>query len=255
MSNSKYISPIVSSLLLLSIWSCSHKLHVKVADKKLYPMNSALPQDSSILAFYKPYKSKIDSQMNIVIGLTENEITRRKPEGTLNNLFADAMKKVAQQNNIRFDFVHSNYKSLRVPIPKGEIKTFKIFELMPFENLLVTVKMNGVQVQELFDYMAEQGGDPIAGASFEIKKNRASHILINDKPLDLTSVYTILTSDYVANGGDGAAVYLKSTERVEYPIKVRDALLEYIKQESKAGRMISPKIEGRVKSDKQPSNE
>lgn len=240
--------------LLLS--ACSKKyFFAKLNNKELYPINSNLPADSSILSFYKPYKLQVDSQMNVDIGIASKEIKRAKPEGALNNLFTDAMAKIANQNKISFDFVHVNYKSLRVPIPQGNIKTFKIFELMPFENLLVTVKLTGVQVQDLFDYIAQQGGDPVAGASFRIVGGKPKDILINNKPLNPASVYTILTSDYVANGGDGAAVYLKATGRIEYPVMVRDAILDYIKAETKAGRDINPKVEGRIKSDKQASDE
>ena len=238
----------IAFILLGLIFSACSKKHfsAKLSDKKLYSISQSLPADSTILAFYKPYKSNIDSQMNVVIGLANDEIKPAQPEGALNNLFADAMACVARKNNIPFDFVHVNYKSLRVVIPKGEIKTFKIFELMPFENQLVTVKMNGVQVEELFRYIARQGGDPISGASFRIVENQAKNILINDKPLNPASVYTILTSDYVANGGDGAAVYLKSTGRIEYPIKVRNTILDFIKQETEAGREINPKVDGRI---------
>jgi hypothetical protein len=115
--------------------------------------------------------------------------------------------------------------------------------------------MNGVQIEELFRYIARQGGDPISGASFRIVENQAKDILINDKPLNPASVYTILTSDYVANGGDGAAVYLKATGRIEHPVKVRDAILDYIKAETKAGREINPRVDGRIKSNKESSDE
>ncbi|WP_207424680.1 5'-nucleotidase C-terminal domain-containing protein [Desertivirga brevis] len=193
--------------------------------------------------------------MNVVIGIAENDITAARPEGALNNLMVDAMAFVAKQRNIPFDMVHNNYKSLRVPIPKGEIKRFKVFELMPFENLLVTVKMNGQQMKDLFDHIAAQGGDPILGASFVIVNGKAENILLNDKPLNPASVYTILTGDYVANGGDGASVYLQAKDRKEYPVKVRDALLDYISVETKSGRRINPKVEGRIKGGKQQGDE
>ncbi|WP_207535407.1 5'-nucleotidase C-terminal domain-containing protein [Desertivirga arenae] len=251
----KKVSLFSLSIILVCLGSCAKKVSVKIVDKNLYPITPTLPQDSSILAFYKPYKLQIDSQMNTVIGWAENDIKAAKPEGALNNLMVDAMAKAAAKRGIAFDLVHTNYKSLRVPILKGNIKRFKIFELMPFENLLVTVKMSGLQVKELFDYIGDQGGDPIAGARFDISGGKAENILINDKPLNPSTVYTILTSDYVANGGDGALMYSKATDRKEFPVKVREALLEYIGEETKAGRMVKPKIEGRIRVGKKQGNE
>lgn len=242
-------------MLVAVFSSCKQKMHYTITNKKNYPVTSALPSDSSILTFYKPYKKQIDSQMNFVIGIAEIDITAAKPEGSLNTLLIDAMAYTARKKSISFDIVHNNYKSLRVPISKGEIRRSKVFELMPFENLLVTVKMNGGQVKQLLDYIAEQGGDPLGGASFTIVEGKAQNISLNDKPLNPTSVYTILTGDYVANGGDGASIYLEATDRKEYPIKVRDALLEYIEDETKSGKMISPKVEGRIKIRKKQGNE
>jgi 2',3'-cyclic-nucleotide 2'-phosphodiesterase (5'-nucleotidase family) len=243
-------------ILLASLLSqCSSKLYLKSSSKQLYSITQNSPVDSSVIRFFEPYKKSIDSQMNAVIGVTAYEITRHRPEGTLNNLFIDAMAEVARQRGIHFDFAHSNYKSLRVKLPKGDLKAFKVYELMPFENLLVTLRLSGNDVLDLFNYMAKEGGDPISNASFKIVDNKAADIIINGRPLNLTEQYTILTSDYVANGGDGAVMYLKSTNRKEYPIKVRDAILQYIKQQTAAGRVLNPKLDDRIVSDKPVNNE
>ena len=73
---------------------------------------------------------------------------------------------------------------------------------MPFENILTTVKFEGNDLQSFFDYIAANGGDPISGATFKIKNKKAQDIKINGKPLNLDQSYTVLTSDYIANGGD-----------------------------------------------------
>lgn len=228
---------------------------LKKTTSVLYPITPNSPLDSSIIKFYAPYKAAIDSQMNTVVAIVKNDIARKRPEGLLNNLYADAMCFAAQERGIQFDFVHNNYHSLRTPLYKGELKVFRVFELMPFENLLVTVNFTGAQVQELFDYMASQGGDPIAGASFKIENGKAKSITIGGKPFDATINYTVLTSDYMANGGDGADIYLKSVDRKEFPIKVRDALLEYLRKQSQNGKMIAPVLDGRIVADKEYPNE
>lgn len=234
------------SLLFLGLSACSPKLQLTEKGGSQYAISTDLPGDSAITAFLQPYRASIDSQMNTVIAVAERNIERKKPEGLLNNLVTDAMVQIAKHNNVAFDFAHTNYEGLRNPLPAGPIKTFKIFELMPFENYLVVVKLDGKGTQELFDYMAALGGDPVSGATFKIKDKKAVDIRIGDKPFDPSKTYTVLTSDYLANGGDRATFYTNALQRKDLDIKLRDAILQYLKQETKAGKTINPQIDGRI---------
>ncbi|WP_069660229.1 5'-nucleotidase C-terminal domain-containing protein [Arcticibacter eurypsychrophilus] len=239
----KWILPV----LVITLAGCSPKLHLSGNTPHLYPIKN-LPADSSILAYYKSYKAGIDSQMNTVIGVASVNIERGRPEGLLNNLVADVMFQAGNENHIEFDFAHTNYYSLRNPISAGPIKAFKIYELMPFENYFVTVKLKGADILDLFNYMAAGGGDPISGATFCIKDGKASDIMIQGIPFDVSRDYTVLTNDYLANGGDKAVIYTRALKRTESTIKVRDALLNYIKQQQAAGKSINPKLDHRIQT-------
>ncbi len=206
-----------------------------------------MPADSEMLAFYKPYKQKLDSVMNDIVAVSEKEIIKSQPEGPLNNLFTDAMYQSAKAANIDFDIAFTNYGGLRLPLPKGNIYRYKIFELMPFENYFVTVKFTGPHTQKFFDYMAKEGGQPISGATFTISNGKAIDITINNKPFDSTKSYTVLTSEYVANGGDKGAVFYLGTNRKDINLLMRTAFLQYLENEKKAGRNLNPQSDGRIK--------
>ncbi|RXF67856.1 5'-nucleotidase C-terminal domain-containing protein [Arcticibacter tournemirensis] len=231
---------------LLCITGCSPRLYQARSAGRLYPIADSLPTDTSLLAFYRPYKMKLDSQMNDVIALSSSAITRGKPEGRLNNLVTDAMFEVGKQHHLEFDFAHTNYFGLRSPLPAGKLKVFNIFELMPFENYLVTVTLDGQSTLDLFNYMAAGGGDPISGATYKIDNNQAVDIHIGGQPFNINKQYIVLTSDYIANGGDKAEVYKKALKRVESQIKQRDALFEYLKEKNAAGIQVDPKLDGRI---------
>lgn len=234
---------------LLFLAACSHKLQLSQTQKQQYAISAAMPMDSAMLAFYKPYKQRLDSNMNDIIAVAETEIARGKPEGKLNNLMADAMAEIGRQNKINFDVAYTNYGGLRLPLPKGNILLYKVYELMPFENRLVTVTFKGSDMQAFLDYIANWGGDPVSGVRFKISNKKAVNISINGQPLDSTKEYVILTSDYMANQGDGGYIFGKSYNRVEYTIKLRDALLEYIIQQTKAGKTLNPQLDGRITLD------
>ncbi len=229
------------------MFSCSPKLQLAGSEKNLYPISSDIAKDEKIVEYYLPYKKRVDSLLNGIIAVSAIEIVKGRPEGPLNNLMADAMSAAGKSRGIHFDLAYTNYGGLRVPLPKGDIPLFKVYELMPFENLITTVKFSGQDMQSFFDYMASMGGDPISGASFTIRNKKATKIKINGQDFDPGKSYTVLTSDYMANGGDGGEIFLKSTDRKEYDLKLRDALILYLQQQTSEGKILNPKHDGRIK--------
>jgi 2',3'-cyclic-nucleotide 2'-phosphodiesterase (5'-nucleotidase family) len=242
---SSIVKVVVYSLVMI-LSSCSPKLQLSGADKALYPISSDLPKDGTIVDYYLPYKLRLDSMMKEIVAMSAIEISKGRPEGPLNNLMADAMADAGKARGIPFDVAYTNYGGLRNSLPKGNIPLYKIFELMPFENIITTVKFSGSDMKLFFDYIAAGGGDPISGATFKIAGKRAVDIKINTQPLDLNRNYTVLTSDYMANGGDGGDIFLRSTHRQEYDLKLRDAILMYLRKQNSTGITLNPKIDGRI---------
>lgn len=242
----------VVPLLLLGLSACSPKLQQTASHASLYNVKG-LPVDSTVLSFYKPYKQGLDSQMNAVIGVAAVNLERQKPEGLLNNFVADIMYQEGKKQKLDFDFVHTNYFGLRNSIAAGPIKAFKVYELMPFENYFVTVTLKGTDVQELFNYIASLNGDPVSGARFSIRNGKATGIQINGAPFDPSREYTVLTIDYLANGGDKAEVYTRGIRRFDSSLRLRDAILTYIKEQQAQGKPVTSKLDKRIQSDNETS--
>ena len=100
---------------------------------------------------------------------------------------------------------------------------------MPFENEIVVVKIKGVYIKEMLDYLINQKkAHPISGMELEIEKNGTpKKFLINGKNLDLNKHYFIATSDYLFNGGDRMDFFKKNKEYYEINYKIRDLLIDY----------------------------
>jgi 2',3'-cyclic-nucleotide 2'-phosphodiesterase (5'-nucleotidase family) len=79
----------------------------------------------------------------------------------------------------------------------------------------------------------------------QIKDKKAVNVMIGGKPLDPAATYTIVNSDYVANGGDNAAM-LRPIPQIINGYLMRDALFDYIKKLKEQGKDISANIENRV---------
>jgi 2',3'-cyclic-nucleotide 2'-phosphodiesterase (5'-nucleotidase family) len=127
----------------------------------------------------------------------------------------------------------------------GPVTRGKIFELMPFDNLLVLQELKGSVLQQFLDMTAERKGWPLAGVSMQIENNKAVNVRIGGQPIDPNKMYTMVNSDYVANGGDNASM-LKGIPQKNIGYLMRDALFDYIKALKAQGKNISVKEEKRV---------
>ncbi|MBP7612116.1 MAG: 5'-nucleotidase C-terminal domain-containing protein, partial [Paludibacter sp.] len=240
---------LLALLILLSATSCSHKRwstlqssSVKIA---IDSTANALA-DKSYTAYLQPFKQKVDGQMNEVIGQAAETMKGHAPESLLSNFSADVYLQTAtnfQGENV--DIAIVNLGGLRTVVPAGDITVRKVFELMPFENELVLLWLKGDKLNELLQYFASMGGEGVSGLRMEIKDGKAVNITINDKPLDPTKVYSIVTNDYLAGGNDKMVQLAQAEKRVNTGIKVRTMLLNYIKNETKKGNKIQSKLDGR----------
>jgi len=208
-------------------------------EQKFVEVNTNLPADPAIEAMILPYKQKIDAEMNRIIGTAARELPkqRNKRELLLGNFVADLTFERAQDFRKDLDLAFVTSGGLRVPIPQGEIKVADIFELMPFENELVVVELEGEALQEFLQYVASRQNISVSNLNMRIEQGQIKEVLIGGKPLEKRP-YTLATSDYLANGGDDMGFLLKRKSLLSTEIKVRDMIIEHIEKLSKEGKMV-----------------
>lgn len=187
--------------------------------------------DSATHYFIAPYKKQLDAQMNVVVGSTKTMLLKERPEGTLGNLIADAAVWYATQHYPKpIDVSVMNYGGIRIPsIAAGNITVGKVYELMPFDNMLDVLEISGQTLNDLLQLVAASGGWPVAGVQMTISNNKAVDITIGGAPLQPDKIYTLITSDYIANGGDNAFMLKNYVKRTGLNYKLRDAILDYVK--------------------------
>ncbi len=211
-----------------------------------YKIENTLKPDSSLLKLLMPYTDSVHRSMNAVIGFSINGMVKKQPESALGNFMADCMKLMAELKfNQKVDIAFVNYGGMRSYIPKGEISIGKIYELMPFDNLIVIQKLSGKILQQFLDKMASRDGWPVSGLTMSIKDKKATHVLIDQKPLDENAIYVVANSDYIANGGDDCEI-LRAVPKINIGYLYRDALIEYIVSLNRQGKTIDAKTDNRI---------
>lgn len=254
MSNKSKLSTILflgSLFLFLSFNACTSSESIRSVKKKNIEINKDIQGDTSVSTIISPYKDDLDKKMNEVLNTSDVDLTIGSPESNLGNLMTDLCYEVASSmyfptDSNKIDFCLFTVGGFRASISKGPIKLGKVFEVMPFENELVIITLSYDKVIELFDYIAINGGEPLSHAQMKIKDNKAIAIKVNGMDLDPKRNYKVVTSDYLARGGDNMVFFSDPINYELAGIKLREAIILYFKQEAEAGRSISSSIEGRV---------
>ena len=207
-----------------------------------------LPPDPEINSIIKPYREELEASIQEVIGEAAGLFPKERGsyETALGNMAADAMLHVInQQVEDEVDIALTNNGGLRVPIQPGPITVGKIFEFMPFENMMVILEFDAAGIDSLAQQLASRP-EPIAGLSFKVDtlSRRAFDIQVKGAPLEAGATYRLVTSDYLANGGGGISAIHSPMQRTDLTILLRDAFIEYIREKN----TITPTLDGRIQA-------
>jgi len=194
-----------------------------------------------------PYSEKVKTETEKVIAVSSEAIIKDREQSPLGNFICDAMKFSAQ---IEFkgsicNVVISNRGGMRATLPKGEIRVRNIFEVMPFDNELVMLTITGKKLLEGLNTITEKY-HPFLGLQIKIKNNDILEALINNETIDSTKTYNIITSDYIANGGDNFAFLQNPIETKHCNLKIRDAMITYCIYLTENGKQLVPYTDDRL---------
>lgn len=215
--------------------SASSMQIAEVKTQKNISINNELKNEEEFVKIIEPYKQKLDKEMNQKISHTNVDLTKQGDNSNLGNLLADYTfdgadvwaKKNLQKN---VDAALINIGGIRTTIGKGDILLKSVFEVMPFENEVIIVKMKGSDLQGLFDYYAEhQVNNPVSHLYIETNNGQLTKTLINGKTVNPEQDYYIATSDYLALGGDNMKFFSKG-EMIPTGMKLRDLFIDYFKK-------------------------
>ena len=198
------------------------------------PQNAPVPTEQCAPGAYESRPVTRDPELErIVAGAWERTRARREEklgvttsapitrdydrESALGNWFTDMMLTA----NPRAQVAMTNGGGLRNNVPAGDITYGQLFEAMPFDNRFVLIKLTGQQLRELVSGGVSRGGAHTSWggltAAASCKADAlALELRVAGKPLDDKKTYTLVTSDFLASGGDGSLARLSLTpETVE----------------------------------------
>lgn len=254
--NSKYNSMrrlFIGFSVVLLLFSCSQSLYVhqiSATNVMVNPENTVV--DSLVQSVIKPYRDSIEHDMSKLVAMSETPLKRGKPESKLTNLVSDILlekgTEYCKSANLPIKplISYMNYGGLRGSLPQGKITVGNLFELMPFENEVVIIQISGESVQKMAEKIAARGGEGVAGMSLGIRNEKVGTLKIAGKEVDPAKTYWLVTSDYIASGGDQMSMFMNPVDRISTKLKLRDVLINALNDRYKRDGMISVKEDGRI---------
>jgi 2',3'-cyclic-nucleotide 2'-phosphodiesterase (5'-nucleotidase family) len=222
---------------------------------RLLTVDASVPADPDVEKIIAPYSEKV-SELSKVIGRLEGGLAKKSVgAGTLGNFVSDGMRAQAKAKLGKpVALAIMNSGGLRKnEIAPGDLRASDIFELLPFENALVALDVTGAQLVKIIEVATK---DAQSGARIQFKYNdrdRPEFISAklvdengNEQEIDPNKTYTIVTLDYLLRLNSGAYAILKEAKSsAPLDITLRDAVMNYVKSETAAGRPIHGAVDNR----------
>jgi len=180
---------------------------------------------------------KSEDRLDTKIGITEILLYGDRPEirnqeTTMGDLVTDAM--LMSTNS---DVAIIGGGTIRSSIQVGDITVKMTYEVLPFANTMCTMNVPGSVIWDDMEYSLSLQGESkggylqFSGMTITYDPNaevnhKISSIKIGGEEIDKSATYKIVTTNYIADGGDGHEYYTKYTQDVEGDLNA--AFINYI---------------------------
>lgn len=123
------------------------------------------------------------------------------------------------KEQFKTDVALLNRKGVRQALPKGAVTKASIYDLVPFDNQIVIVKLTGEALLAALDNTEAR----VAG----VKPKGEGWVDAKGAAIDPKKTYTVATSDYLYLGGDGFALNKADPAPTETKISWQASLIEW----------------------------
>lgn len=233
---------------------------IESIDFAALPVNDAVPDDPTAAAVINEFEKKLSAELDKPVGnttalLDAKQITSRSEETNLGSFIADAFR---QATNAEVALLNGGSIRSNTTYGPGALTKRDVISILPFENPIVKVEVTGAMIRAALEHGVEKVGieteigpfPQVSGMRFSYDArrpagSRVTAITINGQPLSEQKKYSLATSEYLVNGGDGYTV-LKGAKHLIAPEEAKvDAVI--LANAITAAGTIAPATDGRIK--------
>lgn len=199
-----------------------------------YLYDDEVEDDPTMVAVINKWKDKLKVITEEKVTTLTAPLTRSYSQGSgMGNMTADAMLAAFPD----YDIALTNSGGLRQDLDTGVVTVGQLVSVFPFPNTIVQLEIKGRDLLAAFEHGAGltngilQASKGLDFAYDETKPvgHRVVKCNIKGKPLDKNKTYKILTSNYLADGGDGFFAFGKATSYKATGVDILDSMVKYLK--------------------------
>ena len=205
---------------------------VEMREGRLIPVESAkLEPDAAIVAAIAAARREHPGLSEVVGRIEALAFRRYYRESNLGNLMADILREASGA-----DIAVINSGSLRADFNPGEVTVEEVLNVYPFIDEFHVVEIDGEGVRELLEYgyALHYGFAQMAGveAVYDSRRPAGERLIearVNGRALDSTKLYTVASSAFLANGGDGYAMLAAGRPVRQSEDRMSQSFLDYFR--------------------------
>ncbi len=206
---------------------------------KQLQIDSSFRTLDSIDLLVSPYRNRINQVVDSPLAYAPVPLVLNdgKKNTSMGNLMADiVLEETApifkQQTGNDLDFVVLNRGGVRAIISAGSVNARNAFEVMPFENYISVVELDGTAVRQLITFLSESPkAHPIAGMQIILdKNNKLESVTINGSPFNENRNYFVATSDYLVMGGPSIGFFNETVSITDTGYLLRNAMIDHFRK-------------------------
>lgn len=212
-------------------------------NNKKFKKNSATAKVARIVLDAQPKMARVKE----VVAYSPEAMYSDYPESALSNWFVDIlMKKVEEYAGKKVSLGVANFGGIRVDMPEGDVILDDLLSMFPFRNQVIYLEHKGSEIRKLLSSMAAGRFQVLGGVRVVAEDGRLVSVEIDGEPLDDEKVYGVATISFLLHGGDGLSLSDNAVSETVFDIDIIDAVMEYVRAETAAGRPLTSSSDGRV---------
>lgn len=211
---------------------------------ELIELDPAQGEDAAVKALVDRRVAEVEKIFSVVVATAASTLLRdADAESALGDWVTDCYRE-----RTAVEVALQNGGGIRADLPAGPVTPRSLFSVIPFDNSLVVMTLSGKALREMLDHgMGTLRIASISGAEVTARRKappgeRLLSAAAAGSPIDAQRRYSVVSVDYLADGGDGYAVFSQAEGRRDTGELARDALRACAQRQ----KLILPPAQGRI---------
>ncbi|OGR62260.1 MAG: hypothetical protein A2X31_11930 [Elusimicrobia bacterium GWB2_63_22] len=199
---------------------------IKVANLPLWTETTG--EDPAVLKTVAGFNADVEREMGRAVGnaATDLGFSPTGLDSGIGNWFCD-ITRAAAGTQLAFH----NTKAIRAELRKGPVRLRDLYQTMPFDNTMITMRLNGAQIMQVMRDNLKPLMSFIQVSGLEVTFRQAADGAITDitlkykgRPVKPTDQFTVATNNYLAFGGNGGDAFAGGQDIKDTLLPVRDIM-------------------------------